>query len=286
MPEILLASWNENGCAVLKEMAKAGFPPRAVLLPSGFHFEQLRNLCFSFGVPTREIQAGHRIVDGEDESITLIVSASWPFRISPQDLCSSKFGGINVHSSFLPNYRGVHPLNCALINDEPTIGVTVHEISEVMDGGDILLQQRFPVTDDDDLLSVREKAHSIGGHLVSSIVPEILAGRQKRLPQNEDHVSFALRRFPSDGRIDWKLSARKVFCFVRGNGRPGPGAFACLGEKVLYIWKCKQIDSRDTGACPGTILSEDPLVISCGFESAISALEFEGFKPMIGQVLE
>ena len=113
----------------------------------------------------------------------LILSISIPFKIPRAVLDQLKIGIINFHSSALPNYRGMHPLNWSIINGEKKIGVTAHWMNNDFDAGPIIAQKKFTVDFYDDINSIKHKAHELILALSSEIAVNHLNGI--KIPQGK-----------------------------------------------------------------------------------------------------
>jgi len=89
-------------------------------------------------------------------------------------------GFINIHPSYLPSYKGANPFYYMLMNNEKEGGVTVHEITNVVDGGDILAQARYPVSLEDDISMLIEKANKLSTVLLENNLDGIIHGAVKK----------------------------------------------------------------------------------------------------------
>lgn len=282
---IALFGWNENTLSCLRELVASSLKPAIIILPKKFRADELLAFAKQKKIKCVKAGAGDALLPFLNHC-DLLISASWPFLIKKEVL--QKFPGkvLNVHASFLPKYRGRHPLNWALLNDEKEVGVTVHLVGEELDAGDILLQKAIPLKDNDDLAIIRKKVHSIGAGLVVEVLKKIEA--LKPLPQKRGAVSYAPKRTPEDGRIDWKKSAREIFCLVRAAGAPGPGAFAYRGKRKLIIWKAQPIKKCVKNGVPGEIVSVSgkSFFITCGDRRLLKVLRYNRVELREGIVLK
>jgi methionyl-tRNA formyltransferase len=118
-----------------------------------------------------------------------------------------RLGCINVHSAMLPNYRGMLPTFWAMVNEERETGVTVHFMSEGIDGGSIILQRTVPIRQDETLLSLMRRTKRVAADLVLEAIKEFEAGTVSPVPNPPDegtYFSFPTRedvaRFRALGR--------------------------------------------------------------------------------------
>jgi len=164
----------------------------------------------------------------------IIVVAGYPRLIPPHIIKHPRIGIINIHMSLLPEYRGRHPLNWAIINGEKYAGITIHHINEHFDDGNIICQDRIPIKSKDTIMDIHERAVSKGKLLLRKMFDMI--GRKKFLgvSQNSRYATYFPPRTPKGGKIDWNEAAVKIKDLVRALVEPYPGAyFYHRGKKVI-----------------------------------------------------
>lgn len=203
-------------------------------------------------------------------------------QILPKELLEiPRFGCINVHTSLLPKYRGAGPIQWAILNNEPETGVTIMKMDEGLDTGDILSQERTPITAQDTAQTLHDRLARMGADLLVRTIPDYVSGRIKPVPQPSEGVSYAPKIKKQDGLIDWGQPSRWIWNRVRGLV-PWPGAFTFLakqGEKhMLKLWAAEAVGAF--GAA-GEVLKTDKngIVIACGQGALrITELQLEGGK--------
>ncbi|WFB34427.1 methionyl-tRNA formyltransferase [Kiritimatiellota bacterium B12222] len=192
-------------------------------------------------------------------------------------------GSINFHPSLLPTYRGASPIQSSLLDGLTASGLSVLEVSEKMDAGDLLMQGPLVISPEDN----SETLHERFSQLAASWVPELLAGlRDDSLtptPQDEALVVECGKISKADGGIQWQESAETIQNRIRAY-QPWPGAFFPLADKGnLKILKSRL--ETGTGR-PGEVLSieGDGPLIACG-EGAIRLVMVQppGKKGMDGK---
>lgn len=189
------------------------------------------------------------------------------FRMLPEIVWNMPpMGTINVHGSLLPQYRGAAPINWAVINGEQETGVTTFKLKHEIDTGDILLQQSFPIGEDETAGEVHDRMKEIGAALLVKTVEGIAEGRleerpqtSEESPQSTDHspqlntgsllssvdrgqstaLKHAPKIFTETCRIDFSKTVEEVHNLIRGLS-PFPGAFTELGGKMLKIYRSKK----------------------------------------------
>ncbi len=170
-----------------------------------------------------------------------------------------RLGALNLHGSLLPKYRGRAPVNWVLVNGETETGVTLHYMEEKADRGDIVAQERVPVSEEDTALTLFARLTVAAEELMYETYPLLRAGQAPRIPQDHTQASYFGGRRPQDGRIDWSKSAREIYNLVRAVTHPYPGAFTTLEGRTLFIWWGRPLaEPAPPGAAPGEIVVRLP----------------------------
>jgi methionyl-tRNA formyltransferase len=149
-------------------------------------------------------------------------------------------GTINLHGSLLPQYRGAAPINWAVINGEKETGVTTFRLRHEIDTGGILLQDKFPIGEDETAGEVHDRMKEIGARLLVATVLGLAHGEILERPQqDEPDLKPAPRIYTSTCRIDWNKTTDEVYNLIRGLS-PSPTAFTELGDKTLKIFQAEK----------------------------------------------
>lgn len=174
------------------------------------------------------------------------------FRILPEEVFTiPHLGAFNLHASLLPRYRGAAPINWAIINGEKETGVTTFFLQEKVDTGNLILQEKIPIHDDDDAGTVHDILSRVGADLVLRTVQRIERGIAVTVSQDDSLASPAPKIFKEDCRIRWNSPALAVHNLIRGLS-PYPTAFTIHGGKALKIFKSQVLDAA-AGTVPGTV---------------------------------
>jgi len=176
------------------------------------------------------------------------------FRILPRDVFSiPRNGAFNLHASLLPKYRGAAPIQWAVINGEKETGVTTFFLEEKVDTGNMILQMKIPIGENDTAGEMHDKLAMLGATVVLETVQMIEQG--KALPQAQDNslASPAPKIFNEQCRIDWQKPARKVHDFIRGLS-PKPGAWTHHDGTLLKLYRSRLDDMNVPPGEPGTVL--------------------------------
>ncbi len=193
-------------------------------------------------------------------------------------------GTINVHGSLLPDYRGAAPINWAVMNGEKETGVTTFKLKHEIDTGDILLQDKFAIGDDETATEVHDRMKIIGANLLVKTIQELIAGSIREKPQllSITEPKHAPKLFTKDCEINWNESASHIHDQIRGLSI-FPGALTKLDGKILKIFKSqKEILAHDQVIGTAIIDGEKILKFACadGFIHIID-LQLEGKKRML-----
>ena len=146
-------------------------------------------------------------------------------------------GAINLHASLLPDYRGAAPINWVLINNEQTTGVTTFFINEKIDHGDIILQEKITINDDDNFQSLYNRLSIIGSKVLLKTIKIVASGKTKIQKQDESKdLNMAPKLNSRNTRINWNDSTDKILGMIRGLS-PIPGSWTTLknGDKEIRL---------------------------------------------------
>lgn len=168
-------------------------------------------------------------------------------------------GIINCHAGRLPFYRGRNILNWALINDEKEFGITVHYVDQGVDTGDIIIQEQFPISDEDNYATLLERAHENCPRLLLEAIKLIQCSQVMPFPQRDisSNGTYCSTRIPGDEKLDWNQSSRNVFNFVRAICKPGPQARCMLNGNEVLINKVELVDGAPIyKGIPGAVLKK------------------------------
>lgn len=186
-------------------------------------------------------------------------------KILPKEILSiPPFGCLNVHGSLLPRHRGAAPIQWTILAGDKNGGVSIMQMDEGMDTGDVLAEDSLPV-DGRNAEELFEELSLRGAALLENTLCRLAAGEKiTPKPQDESLASYAPMIRKADGALDFQKSAGELECRVRGL-YPWPGTYTYLDGQPLKIWKVQAVDG-DYKEQPGTVLSadKDGILIACG----------------------
>ena len=190
-------------------------------------------------------------------SCDLYVSMSFNQIFKSSIINHPPLGIINCHAGKLPFYRGRNVLNWALINDEKSFGITVHFINEEIDTGDIIIQQSYPISDDDDYSTLLSRSYIYCSELLYKAINNIRNGTATSYKQSKIHPLgfYCTQRKQGDEIMNWNNNSRDIFNFVRAISLPGPQATSYLAGKQIKINKVIEVKNAPKyKGIPGAII--------------------------------
>lgn len=214
----------------------------------------------------------------------LFVVAAFGQILSSEILQMPKYGCINIHASLLPKYRGAAPIQQAIIDGETVTGVTIMQMEEGLDTGDILTRREVPVLPDDTGDSLHDKLMEAGASLVVETVPLIERGAVHPQKQDAEKATYAGRLQKAMGKIDWNRDAAALDRLVRGL-HSWPGCYTTFRNKNLKVRAASEGADADADAKapPGTVLrvTKETIEVQTGRGSLIlHSVQPEGKKQM------
>ncbi len=177
------------------------------------------------------------------------------FRMLPELVWNRPtMGTINVHGSLLPDYRGAAPINWAVINGEKETGVTTFKLQHEIDTGNILLQEKLPIGEDENAGSVHDRMKELGAKVLVKTIKDLASGAIVETPQTKlitagHQPKHAPKIFTETCHINWFHSIAEIHNLVRGLS-PYPAAYTSLEGKTLKIYKTRK-EYGSPGSAPG-----------------------------------
>ena len=188
--------------------------------------------------------------------IDLMFVVSWRFLIPPSVYQRSRLGTYVFHDSMLPEYRGFSPTVWAIVNGLDYTGVTMFKIAEGVDEGNIIAQQRVPITSDDTISVVIDRVTQAYQDVLEQNLRSLIDGTAKLHPQDHSLATYTCKRVPEDNQIDWSNSTSCIYNLIWAVTYPYPGAFTYLNGKKIYIWSAKRVLTPKyyVGKIPGRVV--------------------------------
>lgn len=191
--------------------------------------------------------------------VDLLLTVSWRYMIPPDIFQLPKRGAFVFHDSLLPAYRGFAPTVWAILNGETQTGVSLFEIAEDVDSGDLVAQQAVSIGADETIAEVMEKVTQAYLDVLTEYLPALLDGSAPRTPQDETRATYTCKRLPDDNLIDWTAPTDVIYNLIRGTTNPYPGAFTTLSGRKLIIWAAQRVAYRPyVGRIAGRVIDVRP----------------------------
>ena len=186
-------------------------------------------------------------------------------QILPNEIIDGpKMGCLNIHPSLLPIYRGAAPINWAIIRGERKTGVTIMQMAEELDAGDMIMQQETTIGADETFDQLHDRLARLGAELLVKAIEMTVRGTAARLAQDGTKATYAPMLKKEDGLIRWERDVDSIVNLIRGLAS-SPGAYTFLEGKKLKVFGAKG-EKRATGEPPGTVArrEEASLTVSAG----------------------
>lgn len=171
----------------------------------------------------------------------IFVLAAYGHILSGEFLRIPRLGGINIHPSLLPKYRGAAPIQRAIMANEKITGLTFFFMDEKIDHGEVVFKKEIPIEETDNYGTLSEKLSALAATAICDILAMIDRGGYPRIPQDDKDKSTAPKIQKEEMVIDWRRPARQIFNMIRALA-PIPGARTNFRNKELIITKAVMSD--------------------------------------------
>jgi len=240
----------------------------------------VKQLAMDAGLPVlqpEKLRAADCLIALRSWAPDLIVVAAYGKILPAALLDLPPHGCINVHASLLPKHRGAAPIQWAILRGEERTGVTIMQMNERMDAGDILLQRDTLIDAAESYGELQVRLADLGAAALVAAIDRLHTGNLSAQPQREAEVTLAPMIKKEDGRIDWTQPATQIARAVRAFN-PWPSAFSHLGGKLLKIHRAHV--GATAAAAPGTVTATAGAitVATGGGGLVIDELQLEGKK--------
>ncbi len=236
---ILFFGLNEFGEECLQELLKHKYTITSVVIAPEQRSSKIYALCKSHSIPLIRYDQHTIYKQVLVYNPDVIIVASFSKLLPVTVIKYPPLGVLNLHPSLLPRYRGAHPIQWAIIRDEPYLGVTLHYLDEGIDSGDIVAQKKILLTEHDTLNSMKKKLIKVGCLMLINVLKKIRSDNIKLsgIPQSQSSATFAPKRKPEDGRISFAAKTRDIFNIIRALQKPAYYAFSYnkQGDKIEFI---------------------------------------------------
>ena len=254
LPSLYRAAEEHQICAVLTQ------PDRVAGRGKRLHQSPVKRGALDLGLqvlqPDRLGSASREAVKALDPE--LLVAVAYGRIFGPKFLEIFPRGGINLHPSLLPAFRGTSPIQAVILAGEPFSGVTIQRLALEMDSGDVLLQKKIDLDGSETAGSLTDTLSHIGAELLGETLEVIQKNSEHGLAQDHDAATYCKLIRKEDGKIDWKSGASDIERTIRAYN-PWPTAFTKYGGKQLSILRASVSGLQPTGRdrVPGKVVGVD-----------------------------
>ncbi len=199
----------------------------------------------------------------ENYQADLIVVAAYGLLLPLQVLELPRLGCINIHASLLPRWRGAAPIQRAIQAGDEQTGITIMQMDEGLDTGDILLSESLSIDADWNAAQLHDQLRQLGVLLLLKAINRLDSGQLEATQQDHHRSTYAARVSKQEAEIDWRKDAdtlqREIRAFV-----PWPVSFTQLGNTSVRIWHA-QANTGYSPNAPGEIIDHNRkgIIVSC-----------------------
>jgi methionyl-tRNA formyltransferase len=208
--------------------------------------------------------------------VDVIIAIGWRYLIPPQVYESAKSGCYIFHDSYLPEYRGFGPTVWSIRNGKKYTGISVFKISEKVDEGPILFQEKVLIGSEEYISEVMEKITVKCEILIKKLYQSVKSNSFSLINQKHEDASYLCKLIPNDFRIDWKKNSREIFNLIRSYSPPYSGAFTFYENKKLFVYSASVVNiPKYSGYIEGRVMSfnnDSSVTIFCGNGSALKVI--------------
>lgn len=292
--KIVFMGTPEFAVGALEALILAGHEITAVVTqpdkPKGrgkeLQFPAVKECALKYGIPVfqpAKIKMPEAVSQLKTYEADIYVVAAFGQILSKEILEIPPLGCVNIHASLLPKYRGAAPIQWAIIDGETKSGVTIMQMNEGLDTGDMLYVKEVEITSSDTAESLSNKLIEAGAQAIVEALPLLEAGKLMPVKQDDSKSCYAKMLQKSMGRIDWNRDAEEIHRLIRGL-TPWPSAYTYINGKQLKIFQAALTErSTENPAEPGVILQKDKdsVTVQTGRGTLrIESVQMEGKKRM------
>ena len=244
----------------------------------------VKQLAVEHGIPVYQPRT---LRDGSSDDIIrelapdVVVVVAYGCIIPPQLLHTAPYGCINLHVSLLPKYRGSAPIQWAVLNGDAETGVTIQQMAEGIDTGDILLVEPIAIDPEETSGELFDRVSTVGAKTLVTALEKLEAGALTPQKQDDAKATLAPPLTKDMAQFDFTQDAAHIHNWVRGMN-PWPVAWFTQDGKRIKVLESRLAENPQHAA-PGTVLALKPLTIAAE-NGAVALLTVtpEGGKPMAG----
>jgi len=196
-------------------------------------------------------------------SADVMVVAAYGLILPKAVLRLPRYGCLNIHASLLPRWRGAAPIPRAILAGDEETGITIMQMDEGLDTGDMLLRRTCPIAPDDTAQTLHDKLAPLGADCILEALHLLQEDRLKPDRQDESAATYAAKLLKSEAQIDWHQDSRQIERAIRAFN-PFPVCHSNFNGLTIKIWQAKLQEEAQGEA--GEVLNADKhgVIVACG----------------------
>ncbi|MFK7859647.1 MAG: methionyl-tRNA formyltransferase [Granulosicoccus sp.] len=232
------------------------------------------------GVPVQQpvsLKTAEALQEFQSLNADVLVVAAYGLILPQSVLDTPVLGCLNIHASLLPRWRGAAPIHRAILAGDRETGVCIMQMDAGLDTGDVLLESRCVIGDDENVAQLHDRLAQLGAQALLETLPARCRGEMSAIEQPQTGVSYAEKLTKSEARLNFELGADEIHRRVRAFN-PWPVAEAMLCGQRVRFWRSRKVDGErlDSQAVAGKIVRVGPDAIRvCTGDKDIEFLQLQ-----------
>ena len=228
--------------------------------------------------PTLKTEEAQRAIAALDADVMVV--AAYGLILPKPVLQIPRYGCLNIHASLLPRWRGAAPIQRAILAGDAETGITIMQMDEGLDTGDMLLKKACPIAADDTAETLHDKLAGLGALAITEALRDLEQGKLRPERQDAQLATYAAKLTKGEAQLDWNQDVAQLERAVRGYF-PFPVAQAFFGETPVKVLRASLGAGKATP--PGTVIAVDreAILVACGNGTlALKVLQKPGGKAL------
>lgn len=249
-------------------------PVKQLALAHGIAVCQPRSLRLD-GAYAQEAAQAQAVL--QEAALDVLIVAAYGLILPQWVLDLPTHGCLNIHASLLPRWRGAAPIHRAIEAGDAQTGITIMQMDEGLDTGDMLSVQAMPIAQEASTATLHDALASMGGEMIVQALQSVQAGTLQPVKQPQEGVCYAHKISKSESAIDWSQSAEVIARKVRAFD-PFPVAQTLWQGQAVKVWRAQVVAAQaPTGAAPGTVVhvGKDGIDVQCGCGALLRLSELQ-----------
>ena len=226
----------------------------------------VKQLALQHGLPvlqpaTLKSEEAQRAIAALDADVMVV--AAYGLILPKAVLQLPRYGCLNIHASLLPRWRGAAPIQRAILADDKETGITIMQMDEGLDTGDMLLRHACPIEVNESSQTLHDKLAEMGANSILEALRLLQENRLTPIKQDNEAACYAAKLTKSEAQIDWRQDARQIERAVRAYN-PFPVCHARLKGVAIKIWRAELCP--DKRGDQGKVIAVDKrgITVACG----------------------